>query len=69
MEIDDISIINYSAVKKYLSYNNNYLFEIESNGERYYIAASFVRVYENQFEFFESSLNTGEKGVEIACIY
>lgn len=59
-------LIDYSMVNKYLDYNNNYLFEIESNNERYYIAASFVKVFENQFEFTESSLNKGEKGIEIA---
>lgn len=63
---DDMSIINYSTVNKYLSYDNNYLFEIESNGEKYYIAASFVRVFDNQLDFSESSLNTSEKGIEIA---
>jgi hypothetical protein len=63
---DDVSIINYGTVKKYLSYDNNYLFEIESNDEKYYIAASFVKVFENQLDFAESSLNIGEKGIEVA---
>jgi len=59
--------ISYSTVQKYLEYDNNYLFEIESNNERYYIAASFVRVFENQLDFNESSLNVeGGKENEIA---
>ncbi len=59
--------INYSTVQKYLEYDNNHLFELESNYEKYYIAASFVRVFENQLEFNESSLyiEDGRK-VEIA---
>lgn len=59
-------ITDYNTVKKYLDSENNYLFEIESNDERYYIAASFVKVFENQLEFSESSLNTENKGIEIA---
>jgi hypothetical protein len=66
---NNIGIINYSTVTKFLGYDNNYLFEIESNDERYYIAASFVRVFENQLEFSESSLSTGEKGIEIATSF
>ena len=60
------NIINYNTVKEYLNYDNKYLFEIESNEEKYYVAASFVRVFENQLEFSESSLNTQAKGIEIA---
>jgi hypothetical protein len=60
------NIIDYNTVRKYLDYDNNYLFEIESNEEKYYVAASFVRVFENQLEFSESSLHTREKGIEIA---
>ena len=62
----NIDIVNYNSVKKYLDYENNYLFEIESNGEKYYIAASFVRIFENELEFSESSLNKEERGIEIA---
>ena len=57
-------IISYGTVEKYLSYDNNNIFEIESNGERYYIAASFVKVFENKLEFNESSLNFGNNGRE-----
>jgi len=62
------SIIDYGTVKKYLDYDNNYLFEIECKKEKYFIAASFVRVFENQLKFSESSLNTDDKGrgIEIA---
>lgn len=60
--------IGYDTVKKYLKYDNNYLFEIESNDEKYFIAASIVTGFENRLEFSESSLNaTGkERGKEIA---
>lgn len=61
-----IDLPEYSTVKKYLDYDNNYLYEIDSNDEKYYIADSFVRIFENQLEFSESSLNTSEKGIEIA---
>ena len=49
-------VINYKSVNKYLSYETNNLFEVESNGEKYYIAASFVGIYENDLEFNETSL-------------
>jgi hypothetical protein len=65
---NSISGIDYDTVKKYLEYDSNYLFEIESNNEKYFIAASFVTVFENQLGFSESSLNTigKERGIEIA---
>ena len=64
---DSIDVINYDTVKKYLGYKDHYLFEIESNNEKYYIAASSLRVFENQLEFSESSLNYSvNKGIEIA---
>jgi hypothetical protein len=56
--------ICYNTVKKYLDYDNNYLFEIESNDEKYYIAASFVKVFENNLEFHETSLGIGIFGRE-----
>jgi hypothetical protein len=63
-----ISEINYGTVNKFLEYDNNYLFQIESNNEKYFIAASFVTVFENQLEFSESSLNAldNARGIEIA---
>ena len=63
-----ISIINtpqshqYPTVSKYLSYDNNHLFEVESEGIIYYIAASFVKVFENNLEFNETSLGFDQKG-------
>jgi hypothetical protein len=35
---------------------NKHLFVIESGGERYYLAASFVKVFENELEFNQTSL-------------
>ena len=47
----------YNSVSSYLGHNNNSLFEVETKlGEKYYIAASFFRVYENELEFGETSL-------------
>ena len=60
--IDNAGVIDYQPVKKYLDYESNHLFEIESASERYYIAASFVRVFENQLEFNESSLGFENRG-------
>jgi hypothetical protein len=56
---------NYNSVNKYLSYPNNSLFEIESNGEEYLVAASFFRIFENDLNFNESSLNFENTGREI----
>ncbi len=58
--------ISYQSVSKYLSYEENNLFEIESGNERYFIAAAFVKVFENNFEFNETSLNYENAGREIA---
>jgi hypothetical protein len=61
------NIVNYPTVKKELDYSYNHLFEVESNNEKYYIVASFVKVFENQLDFLESSLGrTVDKGREIA---
>ena len=62
--VEKTDIIHYNTVANYLNYHNNHLFEIESNNEKYYVAASFVRVFENKLEFNESSLKI-EKGREI----
>ena len=64
--INGTGIIKYNNVNKYLGYDNNYLFEIESNKDKYYIAASHVKIFENQLEFSESSLNLVKKGKEIS---
>ncbi|GAB2769820.1 hypothetical protein GCM10027275_10410 [Rhabdobacter roseus] len=56
--------IKYDSVNKYLSYDNSNLFEIISGNEKYYIAASFVKVFENELEFNETSLGMIHKGRE-----
>ncbi len=58
--VDKKSITNYNTLNEYLSYETKNLFEIESNGEKYYIAASFVKVYENDLAFHETSLGIAE---------
>ena len=62
--INEKSVIDYKSVNKYLSYDNNHLFEIVSDNEKYYIAASFVRVFQNELDFNETSLNFENKGRE-----
>jgi hypothetical protein len=60
-------IIEYSTVREYLDFENNHLFELESNNEIYFIAASFVRVFDNSLAFNESSLHIEEgRKIEIA---
>jgi hypothetical protein len=58
------NVIEYESVNKYLSHENNHLFEIVSGEEKYYVAASFVRVFENKLDFNETSLNFDNKGRE-----
>lgn len=53
-------VIDYESVNKYLSFSSNNLFEITSNGELYYIACSFFRVFENDLNFEETSLGVFE---------
>ncbi|MGG8496434.1 hypothetical protein ACQY1Q_08460 [Tenacibaculum sp. TC6] len=57
-----VSNIKYESVSSYLKYEDNNLFEIESGGISYFIAASFVKIYENRLEHFESSIEMHEKG-------
>lgn len=48
--------IKYNSVKKYVGQNENNLFEIETKNEKFYIAASFIKIFENHLEHYESSL-------------
>jgi len=57
--------IVHNSVKQSLIYDGNNLFEILSNDEGYLIVAGFVRVFENDLEFGESSLGFTELGREI----
>ena len=58
-------LINYDSVSSFLNNDENYLFEIETNNEKFYIGASYFKVYENELEFNETSLGLGEfKGRE-----
>ena len=54
----------YDSVNKYLNYDNSNLFEIISANEKYYIAASFVKIFENELEFDETSLGMLHRGRE-----
>jgi hypothetical protein len=60
-KVDTELNIDYPSVKKYLSHQENNMFEIESGNEKYYVCASFVRVFENELEFNETSLNYENK--------
>ena len=62
--------MNYNSVNKYLKFNNSNLFELKSGDEKYYIAASFVKVFENELENNETSLGMLYKGrdKEIAAV-
>lgn len=54
----------YDSVKKELVYEGNKLFEVIGGDERYLIVAAFVRIFENDLEFDESSLGFSELGRE-----
>ena len=60
--------INYESVNSFLVNDKNYLFEIKSKGEKFYIGASYFKIYENDLEFNETSLGLTDsikKGREI----
>jgi hypothetical protein len=60
-------IVNYDSVSSFLNGDGNHLFEIVTKSEKFYIAASHFKVYENELEFHETSLGLNEnKGREIA---
>lgn len=52
-------IISSNMVNSFLSSDENYLFEIETMGEKFYIGASYFKVYENELGFNETSLGLG----------
>ena len=57
--------ISYNSVETFLNHDVNYLFEIETKDEKFYIGASYFKVYEYELSFNETSLGWGEyKGRE-----
>lgn len=54
------SLIDYDSVSSLLNSEENCLFEIETKGDVFYIAASYLKVYENELEFNETSLGLVE---------
>lgn len=60
----------YESVVQNLEFEGNNLFEIVSGRDVYLVAAAYVRVFENNLEFDESSLGQTEqgKGLEIGSI-
>lgn len=54
--IDKIETVPYPKVKEFLNRPNKNLFEIQSGEDKYYIAASFVQIYENKLAFNQTSL-------------
>ena len=64
--VNNDAIEHYNSVKKYLGYKGNNLFELESKQEKYYIGASFVKIFENVLDFNETSLGNGLAGKKIA---
>ena len=63
VELADTNL-SYIFLQKFLTYDNSYIFEIESNDEKFYIASSFFRVFENQLEMNETSINFDALGKE-----
>ena len=61
-QVNKDKIKAYNSVDKYLSYAHSTLFEIESGSEKYYVAASFVQIFENDLQFNETSLGVIYKG-------
>lgn len=59
--IDKPPVLYYENITTYLKYENNNIFEIESAGEKFFIAASYVRIFENNLEFNKTSLDFEEK--------
>jgi hypothetical protein len=54
----------YKAVAECMDLDRNKIFEIESEGEIFYVLASHVEVYDNKLEFHETSLGFDGKGRE-----
>lgn len=62
--LDNTIAIKYRSVRKYLDQDETNLFEIKSKNEKFYIAASFLKIFEKRLEHYESSLtftSTGQK--------
>ncbi|PBQ31632.1 hypothetical protein CNR22_07575 [Sphingobacteriaceae bacterium] len=48
--------IEYKSVNSFLNKEENYLFEIETKSEKYYVCAAYLKIYENKLAFNETSL-------------
>lgn len=60
--IDRKEMSKYNSINLFLSTEENFLFEIEANNEMYYIGASYVKVFENELGFNETSLGLTYEG-------
>jgi hypothetical protein len=59
------NLTKYDSVISFLNNDVNYLFEIETKDEKFYVAAAYFKVFENELEFNETSLGLHEpKGRE-----
>ncbi|WPV63890.1 hypothetical protein [Chitinophaga sp. LS1] len=59
-KVEKNGVISYNSVTEYLNYDKSYLFEVSSGEEVYYVAASYLKVFENQLAFNETSLGVLE---------
>lgn len=57
--------LSSKVVTDYLTGSENHLFELTSDNEKYFVAASFFKIYENELGFSETSLGlSGYRGRE-----
>jgi hypothetical protein len=59
-KLTDRNLVDYPSVKEYLKSPRNHLFAVDSGKERYLIAATFVKVLKNSFEYAESILTVSD---------
>jgi len=53
----------YSSIEPILQNENNHLFEIETNEEKFYLISSYFKVFENDLEFHQTSLGLSNSGI------
>lgn len=65
--LDNSSIPSHLLIEKNIESVENKMYELLSENRTYYVASSFVRVFVNNLEFHETSLDYNiDRGTEIA---
>lgn len=60
IRLSDKKEFGYPTIDKHLQRESSKVYEVESLSEKFYVAASFIKIYENELNFDTTSLTFDE---------